>query len=709
VDKKIRISKNMKTPDSITMGAFNINSEWYRAIIHRSAEGFLLIKHPEGDILDVNDAFCNMLGCNREELLSMNIKDIEVGYDQSSVATQKKSDDIEKSGTTSFVTRNICKDGRIIDVSVNLRYLEEGVCFCFYRDITTQKDEQEKEQLNLKHVKETLKEAEDRYRTIIELGTKIGEAVIMIQDINGGEGVHTYVSDQWLNITGYSREELLSMSFFDLVIPEDRKAAIQRHRQKMGGKTISDLIEMYIIHKGGSEIPIEITSGATSYESQPANVVYIRDITERKQIEAKLSSSEKQYRALFENAPISLWEFDYSMTKKFIDNLYSQDVRDFASFFNKHPKAVTTAVCKTRAVRMNNFAINMMGGNIKDVNLRIESMARGVAIPSEEDTVVSIETICMLLRGKNTISRELQFFDLLGKPLYILQQVSIMPGYEDTWAKVVIANVNITELKNIEMELQKYQNHLEKMVEERTKALQEEIGRRIEFINLLVHEIKTPLTPLIASSDHLISITQESDLKDCANNINRGAIHLSERIDELVDLTKGEMGLLQIEIESFDLIELLEEVVEYVQATLVMNNQKLNLLRKSKYCPIQADERRIQQILLNLLDNAMKFTRKGGCICIEQDCDENSATVKITDTGMGIQPELIPSLFKPYNRLERRVRSEGGLGIGLSLCKMFIELHGGRIWAESEPGVGSSFYFSIPLAQTFNNSTGLEA
>ena len=145
-----------------------------------------------------------------------------------------------------------------------------------------------------KGVEEALRESEEMYRALLSLGGRVGEAVVMLQDNEQGDAIHTLVSDEWLRITGYSRKKLLSMSFFDLLHPKDRQASLKRHKRKMGGESIPGLFEMSIIRKDGTKVPIEVTSAYTKYGGKRANVAFIRDITERKQAEVEKRELEQK-------------------------------------------------------------------------------------------------------------------------------------------------------------------------------------------------------------------------------------------------------------------------------------------------------------------------------------------------------------------------------------------------------------------------------
>mgnify|MGYP001321760786 CR=1 FL=1 len=170
----------------------------------------------------------------------------------------------------------------------NYAHLEQRV-----RDRTAELEkthgELNKELAERKQVEKELQQSEERYRALVNLSGEVGEAVVMLQDTEQGEGLQTFVSDQWLRITGYSRDELLGTPFFSLLHPKYQGDSLERHRGKMRGESEPEYFEMSVIKKDGTEVPIELTSASTVYQNRRANVAYIQDITKRKQAEATIN------------------------------------------------------------------------------------------------------------------------------------------------------------------------------------------------------------------------------------------------------------------------------------------------------------------------------------------------------------------------------------------------------------------------------------
>jgi len=250
-------------------------------------------------------------------------------------------------------------------------------------------------------------------------------------------------------------------------------------------------------------------------------------------------------------------------------------------------------------------------------------------------------------------------------------------------------------------ERERAQEKLEELYEEERKLRQEleaEVERRIEFTRALVHELKTPLTPILSSSELLVSELREEPWASVAENIHRGAGNLSNRIDELLDLAKGEIGMLQVHPRPVDMLQLLRGIADDMKATISSNEQSLMLALAPSLPLVWGDEERLRQVVLNLLINASKFTPEGGKITLKANKNERAVVVEIEDTGPGVPEEEQKRLFQPYHRQIGDRERLSGLGLGLALCKYLVELQGGRIWVESEAGKGSTFGFSIPIA-----------
>jgi signal transduction histidine kinase len=204
----------------------------------------------------------------------------------------------------------------------------------------------------------------------------------------------------------------------------------------------------------------------------------------------------------------------------------------------------------------------------------------------------------------------------------------------------------------------------------------------------------------MASSELLMQKLKDDQLYGLAQNISHGANNLNRRIDELLDLAKGEVGMLRLNPEPMDTGQLLQRIVDEETPVAIRNGQTLTAKLPDTLPVIVADEERFRQVVLNLVNNAVKFTHPGGKITLKARVERDNLVVEVQDTGVGISADEQKLLFEPYRSLESDRERLSGLGLGLSLSKKLVELHGGRIWVKSEKGKGSTFGFSIPLAET---------
>jgi signal transduction histidine kinase len=195
----------------------------------------------------------------------------------------------------------------------------------------------------------------------------------------------------------------------------------------------------------------------------------------------------------------------------------------------------------------------------------------------------------------------------------------------------------------------------------------------------------------------LLEEERNERLGKLAQYVWESANGLNTRIDELHDVVKGEIGRLDLELKPLKLEPLLSSLVEETQALAQQHGVVIKLKIPESLPDVYADAARVRQIVLNLLNNAFKYAAEGGKVAIICTSKARSVTIEVRDKGPGIAEHEQQHLFEPGFQITYRNELRGGLGIGLALCKLLVEIHGGRIWVKSQTGKGSSFFFTLPL------------
>jgi signal transduction histidine kinase len=173
--------------------------------------------------------------------------------------------------------------------------------------------------------------------------------------------------------------------------------------------------------------------------------------------------------------------------------------------------------------------------------------------------------------------------------------------------------------------------------------------------------------------------------------------HLLSLINDILDLSKIEAGHMELELTEFDLPQAIENALILVRERASRRGIRLGSTIDPRLGMIGGDERKVKQVLLNLLSNALKFTPEGGRIDVGARLDDEIAEVSVVDNGIGIAPQDQEAVFEEFRQVGAADKKAEGTGLGLPLSRKFIELHGGRIWLRSEPGAGSAFTFTLPV------------
>ena len=240
-------------------------------------------------------------------------------------------------------------------------------------------------------------------------------------------------------------------------------------------------------------------------------------------------------------------------------------------------------------------------------------------------------------------------------------------------------------------------------IQDKSRQLEIANKHKSEFLANMSHELRTPLNAIIGFSEVLLerlfgelNAKQDDYLKD----IHSSGLHLLSLINDILDLSKIEAGRMELAPSPFNLAAALSNAMTLVRERAQQHGIALDLQVDPTLGEITADERKFKQIVVNLLSNAVKFTPDGGRIDVAARQDEGHVIIAVHDTGIGIAAQDQAAVFEEFRQVGRDyTNKQEGTGLGLALTKRFVELHGGRIWLESEPGKGSTFTFAIPLTQ----------
>lgn len=317
-------------------------------------------------------------------------------------------------------------------------------------------------------------------------------------------------------------------------------------------------------------------------------------------------------------------------------------------------------------------------------------------------------------------SKEAEVVRKDGTLIHIITSTIIRRDHEGNVLQWEAIFKDITERKKREIELEMNRDYFEELVKERTAELEEErasLAQRVaertaeliranrlkdEFLAAMSHELRTPISGILGMCEVLTSGVY-GDLKDdqiaSLQSIDESGRHLLSLINDILDVSKISVGQLDLNIQPVSIKQVSEASLRFIEREAQKKHLRVSSSFDSIAMTINADERRLKQVLVNLLNNAVKFTPEGGSVGLEVTGDPENELVKfsIWDTGIGISKEQMSRLFQPFVQLDSSLsRRYSGTGLGLVLSRRLIEAHGGSISVESEPGKGSRFTFSLP-------------
>ncbi len=238
-------------------------------------------------------------------------------------------------------------------------------------------------------------------------------------------------------------------------------------------------------------------------------------------------------------------------------------------------------------------------------------------------------------------------------------------------------------------------------IEDKSGQLEAANQHKSEFLANMSHELRTPLNAIIGFSEVLLE-RMFGELNEKQNeyvdDVLSSGRHLLSLINDILDLSKIEAGRMDLELAQFDIPLAVENTITLVRERASRHGISLHREVDKRLGDFVGDERKIKQILLNLLSNAVKFTSEGGRVEVKAVMADGPVEISVSDTGIGIAPEDQEKIFEEFRQVGTDyAQKREGTGLGLTLTKKFVEIHGGKIWVKSEPGKGSTFTFTLPI------------
>jgi signal transduction histidine kinase len=234
------------------------------------------------------------------------------------------------------------------------------------------------------------------------------------------------------------------------------------------------------------------------------------------------------------------------------------------------------------------------------------------------------------------------------------------------------------------------------------RASQEAERRKDEFLSMLAHELRNPLAPILNATQVLEKIgSADPQAQEMRAIIRRQAYHLARLVDDLLDVARLQSGRILLRRESVDLRDVATRCLETLRAAGKATGGEVSLSLGTESLVVEGDPVRLDRVIGNLLDNAVKYSPPGGPISVAVERAGSEGVVRVRDRGQGIAPERLPHIFEPFSQAPKSLdRSNGGLGLGLSVVRRLVEMHGGKVMAQSPgPGQGSEFVVRLPLAR----------
>ena len=490
---------------------------------------------------------------------------------------------------------------------------------------------------------------------------------------------------------GYPRDAVLGRKMAEIIIPAALREAhyqgMARYLATGEGPVLGRRVEVQALRADGSEFPVELAIAALPTERGPVFTAYLRDISERKRREEELAflvALNDALRSLAEPTAIMA-----TLTRMLGEHLGASrcayaEIEADEDHFTVYEDYTRDCVSMAGRHRLSDFGARALAAIRTGHPYVIHDVEREL-LPGEDPTPYQVAqlraAICVsLIKGGRLVAGVAVHQNRPRQ--WTPEEVTLVETVaERAWALIERA-------------------HTEKRLRETARQLAEADRRKDDFLVMLAHELRNPLAPMRTALGILQSQRENPRTIDrVRGTLDRQLRHLVRLVDDLLDVSRIIRGRVALQEERLDLTRLVRLWAEDHQPTIEAAGLSLALHTPETPVWVVGDATRLVQVLDNLLQNAMKFTGRGGQLTVTLTTSGPEAVLSVRDTGVGIDPGLLPHLFEIFTQAEQTLaRSQGGLGLGLAVVKGLAELHGGTVEAASAGlGTGAEFTLRLPL------------
>ncbi|WP_338767323.1 MHYT domain-containing protein [Massilia sp. METH4] len=406
--------------------------------------------------------------------------------------------------------------------------------------------------------------------------------------------------------------------------------------------------------KDGSEVPIRTALGHAQLIDRTLYVLFITDITERRRMTQALRDSEEQLRSLIGSIP------GIAFRCRAADDYPLEFISEGVEWITGYPVGdfIGPAKCRTFGE---------------------------LVAPADKQRVLAVLNLCASNGVPFTVEHRIQHAD--GTWRWVWAHGALVRNEDGTarWLDGVV--LDTTERRQMEEDLRQAKEKAEQAA-----------AARASFVANMSHEIRTPMNSILGFTDVLLDTELKPDQRGHLDTVRNAGRSLLRLLNEILDTAKLEKGAVELELADFNLLGLIDELSSTYNTTARAKGLALNIAFAPELSPwLHGDELRMRQVLTNLLDNAIKFTAAGSVtLAVAREGEE--LRIAVRDTGIGIAPDRLAAIFDPFTQADASMtRRFGGTGLGTTISKQLVELMGGRIWAESTPGEGTTFHVVLPF------------